>query len=406
MKKILYAVCIFVSMLTLISCRPKNTIKVFNQGDMITKDGIVYTYYDKDTLYKTSIPFVEEAKYKPYYNYYYYDMSDYKDQKEIIPFEGDLMLESIHPRAFNSEIFLKFLKYSDPVYSPQTAYFYRLKDFFSLDLLGEGFIVTGYTKDLKKQVEIPKLIEGKPVLQIGFKAFENAPMESFTFISKSDYLPLPGIIHPYAFSNCENLSMIKSDCRVLSMGISNCSKLEEIYNITPTTDCSLYNLPSLIRIKDCDPRPIESQMGDRYTGLAIRATSGLRKSSIYLCPNLSVLTGTMLSKRNNVIFYGSQFPYYTFDHYDLMLKDIFFNIPGDDAYKFVACYDEHNELYLPFLNHGLNYKGTLFLDPLSEKVEMEEDSFFTYITYPKIEEGMTYFTKDSFHEPIYLKLKI
>lgn len=63
------------------------------------------------------------------------------------------------------------------------------------------------------------------------------------------------------------------------------------------------------------------------------------------------------------------------DHYDLMLKDIFFNILGDDAYKFVACYDEHNELYLPFLNHGLNYKGTLFLDPLSEKVEMEEDSF-------------------------------
>lgn len=213
--------------------------------------------------------------------------------------------------SVTTEIFLKFLKYSDPVYSPQTAYFYRLKDFFSLDLLGEGFIVTGYTKDLKKQVEISKLVEEKPVLQIGFKAFENAPMESFTFISKSDYLPLPGIIHPYAFSNCENLSMIKSDCRVLSMGISNCSKLEEIYNITPTTDCSLYNLPSLIRIKDCDPRPIESQMGDRYTGLAIRATSGLRKSSIYLCPNLSVLTGTMLSKRNNVIFYGSQFPYYT-----------------------------------------------------------------------------------------------
>lgn len=51
-------------------------------------------------------------------------------------------------------------------------------------------------------------------------------------------------------------------------------------------------------------------------------------------------------------------------------------------------------------------QGTLFLDPLSEKVEMEGESFYAYVTYPKVEEVMTYFTKDSFHEPINLKLKI
>ena len=410
MKKVFLLLCIFCMLLGLSACKEKKEEpKEFKQGDVVTKDGIIYTYYTYEELYETAIPFVEEDSPKSYYNYYYYDMSSYKEQPAIVPFEGTLFVEDSFPVTYYPDVFYNFLTYSDPIYSPQTAYFYRLIDYFSPEVLGEGFIVTGYTEDIKKDVEIPMEMENTPVIQIGFKAFENAPIETFTYLCyKKPYATFPvyNIIHPFAFSNCENLKTIKTDARVLSMGISNCPNLEEIYYITPTTDCSLYNLPKLKRIVDCRPVPIKTYDAkeDGYEcHVLLHSTSGLRKSSIYLCPNLSEITGKNLSKRDNVVYYSSYYPYYVFNDYTIMLRDVYFTNLNSDKYGYVL-YNKDNEIYLPYINNGLNYKGNLFLKPESEAIKEEEDAFYVTTAYPKIIDGADSYAGEEYDEPIILKI--
>ena len=92
MKKVFLLFCIFCMLLGVSACKKKKEEpKEFKQGDVVTKDGIIYTYYTYEELYETAIPFVEEDSPKSYYNYYYYDMSSYKEQPAIVPFEGQLV---------------------------------------------------------------------------------------------------------------------------------------------------------------------------------------------------------------------------------------------------------------------------------------------------------------------------
>ncbi|MDE7161289.1 MAG: hypothetical protein K2N65_00870, partial [Anaeroplasmataceae bacterium] len=280
---------------------------------------------------------------------------------------------------------------------------------FSPKVLGEGFIVTGYTKDIEKDVEIPREIENTPVIQIGFKAFENAPIETFTYLYSNPPYPtisVYNLIHPFAFSNCENLATIKTDARVLSMGISNCPNLEEIYYITPTTDCSLYNLPKLKRIVDCRPYPIYSTKdgygSTDFVWLYGTHTGGLRKSLFYNCPSLSELTGYNLERRKNVVYIGGV-PYYAFDNYTIMLRDLLFTNFNCDSLC-CALYNQENEIYLPYINNGLNYKGNLFLKPESEAIKEEEDAFYVTTAYPKIIDGADSYAGEEYDEPIILKI--
>ncbi|MDE7161665.1 MAG: hypothetical protein K2N65_02775, partial [Anaeroplasmataceae bacterium] len=415
MKKLLMLICASCMLLGLTACKEKKEEhKEFKQGDIVIEDGVIYTYYSYENLYESIIPFVEEDTPKSYYNYYYYDMSSYKEQPAIVPFEGDLVesydVSYSHQVLYNSNVFYNFLTYSNPIYSPQTAYFYRLIDYFSTQILGEGFIATGYTEQIKKDVDIPTEIENTPVIQIGFKAFENAPIETFTFMG-NDLVErnhiIYNIIHPFAFSNCENLKTIKTNARVLSMGISNCPNLEEIYYITPTTDCSLYNLPKLKSIIDCNPLSIFLDYmvyfpEYRYTGtyyMDIRfygACSGLRKSSIYLCPNLSELTGKDLSRRNNVVYIDRYTPFYAHENYTIMLRDEDFTNFSYRKRQY-KLYNNNNEIYLPYLNNGLNYKGELFLDSESEAIKEEEDAFYVTTAYPKIIEGANFYNDDEYN---------
>ena len=420
MKKMFIFFCLVTMLIGVSACKEnREEPKEFKQGDVVVEEGIIYTYYTYKELYETAIPFVEEDSPKSYYNYYYYDMSSYKEQPAIVPFEGQLVEfnhVSEYRVLYNSDVFYNFLTYTNPIYSPQNAYFYRLIDYFSPKVLGEGFIVTGYTEEVKKNVEIPTKIGDTPVIQVGFKAFENAPIETFTFMENN---PLNvndtvyNIIHPFAFSHCENLTTIKTNARILSMGISHCPNLEEIYSITPTTDCSLYNLPKLKCIADCNPHPIQSEY-PRYSFengstfneeefITLYCSSGFRKSSIYLCPNLSEIAGHSLSRRNNVVYIYNDIPYYAFDNYTIVLKDFLFTNLSYEKYC-CALYNTENEIYLPYINNGLNYNGELSIDPESEAIKEEEDAFYVTTAYPKIIEGATFYVADAYEEPIVLKI--
>ena len=64
--------------------------------------------------------------------------------------------------------------------------------------------ITGYTS-LNKDVEIPKTIDGCPVISIEPKAFINADMESITIPSTVEY------VHKGVFISCINLNRIDID---------------------------------------------------------------------------------------------------------------------------------------------------------------------------------------------------
>ena len=93
MKKIILLFLAILSVLTLVSCKKEediNTPKEFRTGDIVTSNGVIYQYIDvcKDieTLEGEEAKeyiFEEEENYKAYYNYYYLDMSDYKNQPKL-----------------------------------------------------------------------------------------------------------------------------------------------------------------------------------------------------------------------------------------------------------------------------------------------------------------------------------
>lgn len=407
---------IFIMIVSSCQKETEDITKEYKQGDQVIQDGVIYTYYDELGLFGEEMPFVDEGNYKSFYNYYYYDMSDYKNKDEITPFLGDLVhteYDIYAIRSFNKDVFHNYLKKCDRIYSPNSAQFYRLKDYFSPTRISNGFIVTGFTKDLPKDVVVPSKLKDIPVTQIGFKAFEEAPMETFIFETPKyavDYLNFT-LIHPFAFSNCPNLVELKSHARVLSMGISNCPKLKSMENVRPTMDCSLYNLPELETLIDIDTSAFYPFFENLYKNdngyydsphtVSFYQTCGFEKSSIYLCPKLRKITGEKLSKRLNVVYMGSS-PYYAFDDYSIMLLDTMFSIKT--PYGFPLTYNPDTlEVNLPYLNTGLNYKGELYKDPKSTKIEENENHFEVPVSYPKIEEDMTDWSK-TFNDPITLKI--
>ncbi|MCM1131483.1 MAG: hypothetical protein NC310_05275 [Roseburia sp.] len=404
-------------LLGLSACEGKQNSKLeskeFRQGDKVVESGLVFTYYTHEYLYEEVIPFVEEENYKSYYNYYYYDMSDYSTLPPIYSsFEGALWAgrdyEGLHQgkSLFHPETFYDFLRFCEPNHSPTSAYFYRLRDYFGYSLWNDCFIVTGYTEDLKEDVVIPSVIQDVPVMQVGFKALENAPMKSLTFLSNDASPTSYTLIHPYAISRCQNLKEIKTDAKVLSMGISNCFNLERICYISLVSDCSLYNLPKLISLKDCDARTYFDKQAPTAEEITFHNTSGVRKSSIYNCPNLIEITGYPLTSYKGVVYYDGLYPYYAlYDQYTLTLKDEYFSDLSWNSYTCLTYNLDTMELYLPFLNQGLvNKKNcTIKLDSQSKKIIEEEDGYYVSVAYPKIVKLSKYYSS-LYEEPVYLKI--
>lgn len=408
MKKVYLILTCFFLTFGIISCKktPIEQPKEYKQGDQITQNGVIYTYYDEKTLKNEIIPFVDEEAYKPYYNYYYFDMSDINHQPEIHAFEGDIF------RGYNDfiyqywpETFYEFLINCDPYTSPQSAYFFRLKDYFT-DSLISSFIVSGYTKDLPQNVVIPTEIEGIPVTQIGYKAFAGAPMKSITFLSGTDNEMRNTLIHPYAFLKCDSLEELNSNARVLSMGITGCYQLETIRYIKLFSDCSLYNLLSLGNILYADVTPYFE------IGQEIKALNpvGIRKSPIYLCPKASISghnLQTKLFKEENlysgVIYYNNYYPFYIWPNSKIPtpieISDRWF----EDNFYYFKYNPDTMELYFPFLNNGCELNYEFIIDENSKYIKKTEDGYEVTLSYPKVIKGQTTYEME-YNDPITLKL--
>ncbi len=373
MKKIILLFLAILSVLTLVSCKKEediNTPKEFRTGDIVTSNGVIYQYIDvcKDieTLEVEEAKeyiFEEEENYKAYYNYYYLDMSDYKNQPKL---KEDKSL--LDPWSFRENFNTVKNSPIEPYAFFVLSYLERIVEY--PETTNGSFIVKGYTEDLPENVIIPEKIHGKYVSQIGYRAFENAPMVTLEWTTREGY------IHPYAITKCNQLKKIifnKEDNRngyyskvlVMSMGISNCDNLELIEGFSPTMDCSLCNLKLLKEL--------------RFVSLFLSANSwmphetayglgGIRKSFFYNCPNLNMITGINESGRAKIgkvfntfyftFFCGSSVPLYVLDNYTVVIEDITFK---SEFYNyFTVIYNpETLEAYVPFLNDGLEKTGTI-----------------------------------------------
>ncbi|MDE6584328.1 MAG: hypothetical protein K2K15_02900 [Anaeroplasmataceae bacterium] len=247
MKKIGISLLFIILCLPMFSCKKEEEVDIneersFVHQETVEYDGVIYEYFDRSKVVpnledkSTEYMFREEEEYKAYYDYYYYDMSDYKNQKEM---KSLSLVDYLHKQAFDSDIVL----------SPTSAYYFKVSMLsLSYACISTGFIVKGYTEDLAKDVKIPDSLFGHKVRQIGFKAFENAPMETFYWHPSGE-----GFVHPYAFNNCNSLEKLclGSDIFVASMGISNCAELKKIdATLWPLGDCVCYNLPNLRSVRD------------------------------------------------------------------------------------------------------------------------------------------------------------
>ncbi len=371
MKKIILLFLGILNVLTMVSCKKEdiNTPKEFRTGDIVTSNGVIYEYID---IYK-DIPlkgeeakeyiFEEEENYKAYYNYYYLDMSDYKNQPKL---KEDKSL--LDPWSFRENFNTVKNSPIEPYAFFVLSYLERIVEY--PETTNGSFIVKGYTEDLPENVIIPEKIHGKYVSQIGYRAFDNAPMVTLEWTTREGY------IHPYAITKCNQLKKIifnKEDNRngyyskvlVMSMGISNCDNLELIEGFSPTMDCSLCNLKLLKEL--------------RFVSLFLSANSwmphetayglgGIRKSFFYNCPNLNMITGINESGRAKIgkvfntfyftFFGGSSVPLYVLDNYTVVIEDITFK---SEFYNyFTVIYNpETLEAYVPFLNDGLEKTGTI-----------------------------------------------
>lgn len=372
MKKLLFSFLFILLGILVVSCSDNQEVDInqfrdFNLGDTIEYKGVIYEFFTDEYINSTfksqQYMFKEEENYKSYYDYYYYDMSDYKNQNEMKPIGT---WDYYERKGIDSDIDL----------SPTSAYYLRL---FPILNCGNGneFIITGYTDQLPKHVEIPKFLFGYSVEQIGFKAFENAPMESIQFRNSI-------IIHPYAFHNCNNLKTISFDerglAKVLSMGISDCAQLEVINAvITPYGDCVCYNLPNLVKIEDINI-PLHIKLKYKFClGLG-----GVRKSFLYNCPKFEQIGDSSWSFssyiKDNVLYTYDHNPIYVFDNYKLQFNEQAFKYETRNQISVV--YNPNTfEAYIPFLNDGLDKKGEIIVSKDSDILVEEDDGIYAYVTY-------------------------
>ncbi len=396
MKKLSLIILSVITILTLISCKEKESIddpKEFETGDIVEYNGVIYEYIkdyaDIPMAYQDNLEYVfeEEEDYKAFYHTYYLDMSDYKTQPNL--------RESIRKQGW-----LEFLKNNSIKESPTNPFAfyigYYFFDFFinksHTRVSTNSFIVKGYTDDLPENVVIPDSIYGHEVDQIGYRAFENAPMVTLTCEGRPRNWEDIFLVHPYAISNCENLREIKFEASfgaIMSMGISNCDNLERVEGITPTMDCSFYNLPKLKEVEDIRFLFFSYDVFTMCYGLG-----GIRKSFFYNCPRIKTFTGakiinssSRISITNNTVYYENGYPYYSipiyvFNDFVAIINDGFFTHGEDKGFHlYTIMYNpETLEAYIPLLNDGLNKKGTfLFFHRYQDASSVIEDETGIYI---------------------------
>lgn len=364
MKKIILNLFLIIFALTVVSCESEQKIditeeKEFADGEILEYDGVIYEYFVSKPRIEskgTEYMFKEEDNYNAYYDYYYYDMSDYKNQKEMKPID---LWDYPNKKAIESDIGLN-----------PTAYFYRVSGVFFRETpcpISDGFIIKGYNENLPEDVIIPNSLYGKTIQQVGFRAFENALMRSFKWSNDT------GIIHPYAFYNCNNLEVLNlSYDYVCSMGISNCEKLKTISgNVYALGDCIFYDLPNLVTVK--------RQIIFSVYGILPVSQGGIRKSIFYKCPKIRDFGDSYL-KIDNVIYAPGYVPIYVLDDYVVRLNDLGFKKENRSYYS--VTYDlETLEAYLPFLNDGLDKKGKIIIPQDSDVFVEEEDGIYANVTY-------------------------
>ena len=390
MKKIILLFLAILNVLTIVSCKKEkediNTPKEFKTGDIVIYNGVIYEYLDmfkdinslsgKEAL---EYVFTEEEDYKAFYSTYYLDMSDYKNQPKL-KYDPNIM-----------DLEWDFSQYHSTNASPTRPYAFYIPTYFYDESFfkhereeGGSFIVKGYTENLPKDVVIPMRIHGKRVSQIGYRAFENAPMLTLTLESNTFRL-----IHPYAISHCNNLKEITGLGCVMSMGISNCENLEYINEISPTMDCSLYNLPMLEKIEN-----FHFFLNDGYPfPETCYGLGGIRKSYFYNCPRLSSITGETeehnitLSTTFNTVYinfwYRHSIPLYVYNHYTAVIEDSVFTDIGTWVYT-VLYNPDTLEAYVPFLNDGLEKEGTILFRHHKqgpEAVTEDETGIYINATY-------------------------
>ncbi|MDE6584329.1 MAG: leucine-rich repeat domain-containing protein [Anaeroplasmataceae bacterium] len=375
MKKIVLSLLFLFIILITSSCEKPvdiNEERSFVHQETVEYDGVIYEYYDRNKVVpnledkSTEYMFCEEEDYKAYYDYYYYDMSDYKNQKEMKPLSS---MDYINKQAFDSDIEL----------SPTSAYYYRVSSVLSPQensVNNNGFIVKGYTEDLAKNVKIPDSLFGHKVRQIGFKAFENAPMETFYWHPSGE-----GFVHPYAFNNCNNLEKMYFgyDINIASMGISNCARLQQIKGrLCVLGDCVCYNLPNLISVEDISFGHIE-MIDYRFCS----NQGGIRKSIFYKCPKFENIEDSRYVKIDNVIYAVGYIPIFVLDNYVVRLSESGFK---KNKNIFSVLYNPDTlEAYLPFLDDGLDKKGTFIIPENSDVFVVEDDGIYAYVSYENID---------------------
>ena len=373
MKKIGVSLLFIVLCLTIASCKKKEEIDImqakdFEIGDIVEYQGVIYEYftdkYISSSLYSQDYIFKDEEKYKSYYDYYYYDMSDYKNQKEIKPLD---LWDYYRKKGIDVDIEV----------SPTSAYYLRIFPLFidSTSPIHEGFIVKGYNWTLPKNVVIPTTLFGHKVRQIGFKAFENAPMETFEIDNNL-------LIHPFAFHNCPNLERVSfPSAYILSMGISNCENLESIgTTVYPLGDCVLYDLPQITEIKRVD------FISRNYFDFQYCfGQGGIRKSMFYKCPKLREIGSDQGHNKStyekyNVVYTVDDVPIYVYDLYNVILNEDIFRYEKRENISIVYNPDTL-EAYLPFLDDGLDKKGTFIIPENSNIFVEEDDGIYAYVSY-------------------------
>ncbi len=387
MKKIILLFLAILSVLTLVSCKKEediNTPKEFKTGDIVTFNGVIYEYID---IYK-DIPlkgeeakeyiFEEEENYKAYYNYYYLDMSDYKNQPKLR--EDKSLLD---PWSFRENFNTVKNSPIEPYAFFVLSYLERIVEY--PETTNGSFIVKGYTEDLPENVIIPEKIHGKYVSQIGYRAFENAPMKTLS-ANTVNY------VHPYAISQCNHLKEINlNGSSLMSMSICNSKNIEKITGIRVSMDCCLYNLPKLAKLEDtCPLYYLEESWGYYHNCYGL---GGIRKSFFYNCPRLESITGKdyytsreIQTVANTVYLdYGNEyaFPIYVYKNYTAVIDDVVFTDAG--RWDYTILYNPNTlEAYIPFLNDGLEKEGMILFrhhEQGPESVMEDETGIYINATY-------------------------
>ena len=271
-----------IQMLINLPNRSLEEVREFQNGDEVIRRGVIYTFVDRAELLGENgirvYDFNQNQSHYIFHHYYYFDMTDQTQTPiNLNNVDYDTFRMMYNRRARNDFFSLWDLIYMEiqNEFSGQGAY----------DFEG-GFIISGFTNQIRRNVEIPSTINGNRVLGVGYRAFAGSPIRSFTWnrnVSVGRIL----FIAPYAFDSSEQLRTIglsrsESGLLLLSKSISNLERLTEIRGISTVINAGLYNLPRLHTISDFrfqGPRFVRS-------GLFLDFTFDYERSFIKQVPNL------------------------------------------------------------------------------------------------------------------------